>query len=179
MAQANSAKPKVTVPTDSESIISMILGAMVVVVIGALLFSYFRSWKQNQADMADKSAQESSQDVIEVTELPSEVMTETDENGREVPTNLPAKYTVQEGDSTWKIAEAFYGSGFNYIDIEEANSLEAEQELVAGMQLTIPKVSVRSSNEAGVMRTEMIESVHLEEMNNAPTSYETKGGLQE
>jgi len=176
MANTQNSKPKVTVPTDSESVISMILGGMVVVVIGALLFSYVRNWRQTQTAAEENTTENQAENVVEVTELPTEVMTETDESGREVPTNLPARYTVQEGDSTWKVAEAFYGSGYNYTDIELANELRPEQELTAGMQLTIPKVSVRTSQEAGVPRTEMTETVEsMPESTDKPV--ESKGGM--
>ncbi|MCD8484715.1 LysM peptidoglycan-binding domain-containing protein [Candidatus Woesebacteria bacterium] len=177
MANTQNAKPKVTVPTDSESVISMILGAMVVVVIGALAFSYIRNWRQNRQAAEETPTEEQQQNVVEVTELPTEVMTETDETGREVPTNLPARYTVREGDSTWAIAEAFYGSGFNYVDIETENSLNPDQELTPGMQLTIPKVSVRTQEEAGVPRSAMTETVQEMQEQNPDQPVQTKGGM--
>src|SRR6185295_6426416 len=37
---------------------------------------------------------------------------------------LPAEYTVNPGDSTWKVALAVYGLGDNYRDIENANNLK-------------------------------------------------------
>ncbi len=176
MASPQNAKPKVTVPTDSESVISMVLGAMVVVVIGALAFSYIRNWRQQQNANTNETAEEESENVIEVTELPTEVMTETDETGREVPTNLPARYTVKEGDSTWAIAEAFYGSGYNYTDIEQANELSPDQELTAGMQLTVPKVSVRTAQDAGVPRGVLTETVQEMKEQNPNQPVQTKGG---
>lgn len=177
MANPQNTKPKVTVPTDSESVISMVLGAMVVVVIGALAFSYIRNWRQQQNTAEEPGTEESTENVVEVTELPTEVMTETDETGREVPTNLPARYTVKEGDSTWTIAEAFYGSGYNYVDIEVANELTPDQELTTGMQLTIPKVSVRSAAEAGVPRGAMTETVQEMQAQNPDQPVQTKGGM--
>lgn len=175
MAEAKNTKPRVSVPTDSESVISMVLGGMVVLVIGALLFSYIRDWRQNRNQTTQETAQETNEsEPIIVEELPTEVTTEPDETGREVPTNLPAKYTVKEGDSTWQIAEAFYGSGFNYLDIEEANELQPMQELVPGMELTIPKVSVRSADEAGVPRAELTERTSDIPENNDGTGH-TKG----
>ena len=97
---------------------------------------------------------------IVVEELPQadQVETEKNDQGEEVPKNLPAKYTVKSGDSTWKIAEAFYGSGFNYIDIEAENGLKPNQNLNAGMELTIPKVAVRTSQSSGARPTTIKES---------------------
>jgi len=54
---------------------------------------------------------------------------------------LPARYIVQQGDSSWSIAEAFYGNGFLYTNIEEANSLQPNQALEQGMTLHIPAVT--------------------------------------
>lgn len=147
-------KPTVKVPVntpDSESLISMILGAMVVVVIGALVFSYVRDWRKAR-QTAPTPTPSSSEQTVSVEELPTSVVLE-DRDGQKVPANLPAKYTVKEGDSTWKIAEAFYGSGFNYVDIEAANNLERDAELTAGMELTIPKTAVRDANSAGAPST--------------------------
>lgn len=149
-------KPVVNVRTDSESIISMVLGAMVVIVIGALLFSYVRDWRSKRAEApADQNQNMSSPAPIVVEELPqaSEVQTEKNDKGEEIPTNLPAKYTVKSGDSTWKIAQAFYGSGFNYTDIEAENNLKPNQDLTVGMELTVPKVAVRTAQTAGARPT--------------------------
>jgi LysM repeat protein len=136
--------------TDRESLISIVLGAIVVIIIGALAFRYFTN-RNNSAEVSSTDSSESgSQNVVEVQELPTEVRLEENENGQKVPANLPASYTVQSGDSTWKIAQAFYGSGFNYVDIEQENGLAAEQGLVVGQKLTIPRVAVRSAEEAGI-----------------------------
>jgi LysM repeat protein len=149
---AQRSKPVVTpAGTDRETIISIILGAIVVIVIGSLAFRYL-----HQGGNVDQDAQLTEDvlepSIVEVEELPSEVITEETAEGEQVPTNLPARYTVKPGDSTWAIAQAFYGSGFNYIDIESANNLEPEQELAAGMELIIPKVSVRDELSAGAPR---------------------------
>ena len=60
---------------------------------------------------------------------------------------LPVRYLVQDGDSSWRIAEAFYGSPYNYADIEQANSLEENEALEAGQTLLIPDVPPRASND--------------------------------
>ncbi len=141
-------KPIVQVAgTDRETVISIILGAIVVIVIGALAFRYFRNNDGNTPVVPDNNSE--LENIVEVQELPEQVTTQETEDGL-VPTNLPAKYTVKEGDSTWKIAEAFYGSGFNYVDIEKENKLQHEQDLSAGMTLTIPKVTVRTAQDAAL-----------------------------
>ena len=51
-------------------------------------------------------------------------------------------YTVKSGDSLWKIAEAMYGNGSNYMKIFEANSdlLENPDKIFPGQELKIPKL---------------------------------------
>lgn len=144
---AHTAQPPIG--TDRESLISIVLGAIVVIIIGALAFRYFasRGTTPNLTETPTEGTED--QNIVEIQELPSEVQLE-EENGQQVPANLPAAYTVQEGDSTWRIAQAFYGSGFNFVDIEKANGLASEQALVPGMKLTIPRVPVRGADQAGV-----------------------------
>lgn len=144
-------KPLVNMKTDSESIISMVLGAMVVVVIGALLFSYIRDWRSRQATTPNNEnaeAETTTPVVVEELPKPEEVELITTESGEKVPADLPAQYTVKAGDSTWKIAEAFYGSGFNYVDIEKSNNLKPNQELSVGMELIVPRTAVRTKETA-------------------------------
>lgn len=56
---------------------------------------------------------------------------------------LPVRYIVQSGDSTWKVAEAFYRSGENYRDIESENGLSANASLEVGQEIVIPDVPTR------------------------------------
>ncbi len=135
---------------DRETIISIILGAIVVIIIGALAFRYFQNTENGE--VATPESELTEPQVVEVEELPDgEVMVEETDEGQ-VPANLPARYTVKEGESTWRIAEAFYGSGFNYTDIEIANDLAPEEGLVVGQVLTIPRVPVRTADTAAAPR---------------------------
>ena len=49
-------------------------------------------------------------------------------------------YTVQSGDTLWKIAESVYGDGSEYKKIFEANQelLESPDRIFPGQKLTIP-----------------------------------------
>ena len=49
-------------------------------------------------------------------------------------------YTVQSGDTLWKIAETVYGDGSAYQKIFEANQelLESPDRIFPGQELTIP-----------------------------------------
>ncbi len=52
-------------------------------------------------------------------------------------------YTVQSGDTLWKIAEEMYGNGSNYMKIFEANSelLENPDHILPGQELLIPDLN--------------------------------------
>jgi len=51
-------------------------------------------------------------------------------------------YTVQSGDTLWKISEQVYGDGSSYMKIFEANTglLENPDQIFPGQELTIPKL---------------------------------------
>ena len=51
-------------------------------------------------------------------------------------------YTVQSGDTLWKISEQVYGDGAIYMKIFEANTglLESPDQIFPGQELTIPRL---------------------------------------
>jgi len=53
----------------------------------------------------------------------------------------PETYTVQSGDTLWKISEQVYGDGSNYMKIFEANTglLENPDQIFPGQELIIPQ----------------------------------------
>ncbi len=50
-------------------------------------------------------------------------------------------YTVQPGDTLWKISKDHYGDGSRYMEIFEANSelLDSPDQIFPGQELTIPR----------------------------------------
>lgn len=52
----------------------------------------------------------------------------------------PQTYTVQSGDTLWKISEQVYGNGSRYMEIFEANTgiLEHPDQIFPGQKLLIP-----------------------------------------
>lgn len=97
-----------------DSYVSLALGLAVVLVVGMITFNYFKAKMQANNKSAEKQAEE------------------------QKATALPAKYTVAEGDTLWSIAESYYKSGYNWVDIQKANNLTNPDYLEQGQVLTIP-----------------------------------------
>ncbi len=123
---------------EKDALVSLSAGFIAVLAMIALLV-FVRSIRQKPVAETTPSPSPS---PIWVSALPEKV-TYIEENGQQIPDGLPVVYQVQPGDSTWKVAQAFYGSGHNYVDIEQANQLTADQGLEVGQQLLIPKVAAR------------------------------------
>ena len=113
---------------ESETAISMSLGIIVLVLVGALIYRYFRNINVNK-----KSGVEETPEKIEESQT---VATPEEKN-------LPQKYLVQEGDTLWKISEKFYGYGYNWVDIAKANKIQNPNQIEKGEELQIPEVPVR------------------------------------
>lgn len=111
----------------SESAISMVLGILVVVAVGVLLFRYFRNMPPRTKSILESEKAAESQEAAQ----------------KEGKTPLPTKYTVQKGDNLWKISTKFYGDGFNWVDISKENQMKNPNVLEAGKELIIPDVPVR------------------------------------
>lgn len=119
----------------NENTISMALGVLVVIVTGILIVNYFK----------DKSGQ-----------IIPDLSTQTAEE---------SEHIVAEGETLWSISEERYGSGYNWVDIYEANDLTSES-LAVGQTLTLPEISAK---EPTATTTETIESEVVEESSQAET----------
>jgi len=114
----------------AEGTISMVLGALVIIVIGVLVFNYFRG--------VGKKADRGIPEEVEITQEKETVAIQ--------PTplkSLPVTYKTKAGDHLWKIAEEFYGSGYNWVDIAKQNNIPNANLITLGQELTIPDVPVR------------------------------------
>ena len=109
----------------------MILGAIVVVVVGILIFNYFKNI--NQGQITETAVEETSQPKVEIVE----------KDGQQFAKGLPTTYTVAKGDHLWGIAENFYNSGYNWVDIAKANNLKNANLIETGQQLIVPDVAVK------------------------------------
>ena len=122
--QANKILKKIKI---NESTISMVLGVAVLLVTAGLIINYFKNI--NKEAITDQAAQINQE---QVTELPGEPNLD----------NLPLNYEVQANDNLWKIAEKFYGSGYNWVDIVKENSIQNPDILNTGTVLVIPQAEV-------------------------------------
>lgn len=96
----------------NENSISMVLGAIVIVVTTTLVVNYFK----------DKGSRGSL------------------DGGQTAETEFAKTHTVVKGENLWAIAEAEIGSGYNWTDIARENNLANPSLIFAGQKLNIPSV---------------------------------------
>jgi len=107
--------------SSNQSRLSLILGALIVLVAGVLVFNYFNK-NGSEIGPATQTEGANQEDVS--------------------PESLPGKYTVKEDDTLFTIAEKYYKDGSKYTEIVKANSLTDENTIVVGQVLEIPKVEL-------------------------------------
>ena len=75
----------------------MFLGALVIVIVGTLVFNYYKAGKgENLTGLSTDSV-------------------------------APGEHLVVKGETLWGIAENAYGSGYNWTDIKLANNLNSDK----------------------------------------------------
>ncbi len=110
-----------------EQLISTILGMVIVVVVGLLAYSHFQK-KEEEVPVSTEPIEESQAEKTV---------------SFEVAESLPTVYKVQAKDHLWKIAERFYRSGYNWVDIVQENNLKNPNLIFVGQELKIPDVKPR------------------------------------
>jgi len=100
----------------NQSKLSMVLGALIVLVVGVLVFNYFN---KPQPDLGPA---------------------QNTQEGDVSPENLPGKYTVKEEDTLFLIAEKYYKDGYKYPEIAKANNVTDVNNIETGQVLEIPKL---------------------------------------
>ncbi|KKR00100.1 MAG: Metalloendopeptidase-like protein membrane protein [Microgenomates group bacterium GW2011_GWB1_40_9] len=104
---------KITNKTDN--IASFIVGAIFIIIIGILTYSIITGRQTNK---------ESVSTTKETVQLPNE-------------------HVVQVDESLWTIAEKYYQSGYNWVDVASANSLSNPDYITVGQKLVIPDVKAK------------------------------------
>jgi putative chitinase len=105
-----------------DSYMSLLLGMVVVVIVGFIIFSFVKN-KGN----------------LQQTSSVRDTVTQEEAN-KSKSSGLPKIYTVVAGDDLWTISEKLYKSGYNWVDIAKANNLTNPSVIHAGVKLTIPDV---------------------------------------
>jgi len=103
----------------------MALGAIVIIVVGLLVVNYFKGLDQG-------------------TTLPTGEQTEVVQ-GPTISREGQTYHVVQANDNLWRIAEKYYDSGYNWVDIAGANNLPNPGLLSKGNELIIPNVDPRQT----------------------------------
>lgn len=115
-----------------DSLVSLFLGLAVVIVIGVLIVNYVKERRV------------------------SGPATETEKKAGQTTSGSEAgsSHTVVAGETLWSIAEKTIGSGYNWVDIRDANKLTSADRIEVGQTLTIPAVAKR---EPGQIANAMVE----------------------
>ena len=114
-----------------ESYVSLVMGAVVVIIIAILIASFIKGKKVGEisSDKTENNPQKA-QELKDVT--------------------LSRKYEVATGDTLWSISEKYYKSGFNWTDIAKANKIENPDLIEKGTKIILPdiKENISSVNSA-------------------------------
>lgn len=108
---------------NKNALLNLVLGALIVIVGGILVFNYFN---RNKTDLGP--AQNT---ITQETKSPSQDV---------VKTELPGNYTVKDGDTLFSIAQKYYDDGYKYPKLVEANKLTNENAISTGQVLLVPKL---------------------------------------
>ena len=108
----------------ASSYLNIILGLLIVLVIGILVFNYFKK-DVGTLGPAGQTSGTTGQTVKDV----------------EV-SNLPGKYTVKEDDTLFAVAEKYYSDGYLFSKLAEANKLVNPDILLVGQVLEIPEIDL-------------------------------------
>lgn len=163
-----------------EQLGSFVMGVVVVVLIaGGVLYGLVKLKFQGRFIHRDaENTQVSITPTVGISLL--EKLPETpdlyEKDGYWYAKGLPAEYEVKNGDSSWKVALAVYGSGDNYRDIEVENAMQPNQDLVVGQKITLPNVPSKKLGPATTVPPS--PSVTLQDQSSTKTNLPTKHVVQ-
>lgn len=107
----------------TEAIISLVLGIIVVVTAGFLIFNFVRG----------RTTTVSPTNQAVAPGFP------VGEKKEEALVALPTTHKVAQGEYLWNIAEKYYKSGYNWVTLAQANKLANPDLLYVGQELSVPK----------------------------------------
>lgn len=110
----------------NNSYLNLILGALIVIVLGVLIFNYFNRGRLGPSQQAGPQTQ-----------------------GDISKDQLPGKYTVKQGDTLFTIAQKYYDDGFKYPKLVASNKLANENLIEVGQVLEISKLAEKENQGIG------------------------------
>lgn len=140
----------------TESGVSLILGAVIVVFSALLAYMFFAKVYEQTTPRLTIPAE--SKQLRLITDPEGEI------SGGVGAVALPTTHIVEPGENLWKIAEFYYRSGYNTEDIMKANGILNPNDISVGQKLVIPKTEVKvpASSET-VLPPEVVDSQIQEE----------------
>jgi nucleoid-associated protein YgaU len=119
----------------NEDTLSNVLTVLVFILVGVLIFNYFKSVNKTTREQTSSATTES----LTPEQQANQTVTQA------VGQGLPAVYTIKTGDSLWKISQQAYGSGYQWPQIYAANKAVIKNPgiLYAGTQITLPKLNTQ------------------------------------
>jgi nucleoid-associated protein YgaU len=126
----------------SEPTISTILGALVILVVGILIFNYFKAG-QSQPEILE-TAEETSVSPEE-QEAGVKLVEVEKENGQKEMAKI---YKVEPGDYLSLISKKIYGTGQYWAVIAKENSLDNPDLLAVGQELRLPDLGLEMAQPA-------------------------------
>jgi nucleoid-associated protein YgaU len=102
----------------TDAYISLALGLAVVLMVGALVINYAKNMSNTAVSTKQAEEQKAAQESAQA---------------------FPKKHVVKDGETLWSIAETYYKSGYNWVDLKKANNLADANVLTSGQELTIPE----------------------------------------
>ena len=119
---------------DQQSLTSLGLGSLVVIIVGLLIFNYFSKIKRAPTPPEEIVPEEKVEEKVEEKEgKPSFEFK---------PVELPTEHAVIKGEHLWELAKKYYDDGYKWVNIAQANKLANPNIIHPGNKLTIPKIEV-------------------------------------
>jgi len=129
----------------NESVISTILGVVVIIIVGILIVNFFQADQdEQQQNIVEEQEQKENQEK-EQEPKPEQKDQQEEKEQTKTPEELPEKYQVQQGDFLWKISEKYYGTGHHWLDIAQENNLTNADLLEKGQELKLPNIAVKKT----------------------------------
>lgn len=118
---------------NNKNILNLVLGGLIILLLGVLVFNFANN-KQGDLGPAQETANDKTQPA---QNKPGEDVAQG---------NLPGPYTVKEGDTLYLVAEKYYGDGFLFNKIADANKLSDPNLIEVGQTITLPKLEQANTN---------------------------------